>query len=84
MKTRHIFISALALFLVGILITMLSFETVSSAPPENLPNYMTPIPAEVGKTTTPIGIYMIVTGIAVMIGTGIYCIIIFTKKRIRQ
>ena len=84
MKTRYIAIGAVISLLIGIAITMLSFETIPSEPPENLPKGMTPITPEVGKTSTPAGPYLIYASILVLIGTGIYSLVSFLKRRIRK
>lgn len=81
MKTRYISIGAAATLVLGIVITILSFETFPSEPPENLPKGMTPITPEVGKTSTPAGPYMIFASIIVLIGTGIYSLVNFLKRR---
>jgi len=82
MKTRYIAIGATIFLLIGIVITILSFEIIPSEPPENLPEGMIPITPEVWKTTTPMGNYMIITSIIVLLGTGIYSLISFQKRRI--
>ncbi|MCV0366200.1 MAG: hypothetical protein K5798_02905 [Nitrosopumilus sp.] len=84
MKTRYIAICSAISLVLGIVIAILSIETIPSEPPENLPDYMTPIRPEVGKTTTPVGIYMIVASILVLIGTGIYSLVRFLKRRTRK
>lgn len=84
MKINYIAIGAAISLMLGIAITILSIETIPSEPTENLPDYMTPISPEVGKTTTPIGNYMIVTSIIVLIGSGIYSLIRFLKRIIRK
>jgi len=84
MKTRYIIIGAVIFLLIGIAITILSFETISSEPPENLPEGMTPITPVVGKTTTPVGNYMIIASILVLVGTGIYSLVGFLIRRIRK
>ena len=84
MKIRYIAIGAVILLGLGIIITILSFETIPSEPPENLPKGMTPITPEVGKTSTPAGPYMIVASILVLIGSGIYSLVGFLKRRIRK
>ena len=66
----------------GIAITILSFKIIPSEPPENLPEGMVPITPEVGKTITPVGNYMIITSILVLLGTGIYSLIGFQKRKI--
>lgn len=75
MKTRYITIGATISLVLGITITMLSFETFPSESPENLPEGMTPIAPEVGKTSTPVGPYLTFASIIVLIGTGIYSLI---------
>jgi len=45
---------------------------------------MIPIIPEVGKTSTPVGNYVIIASILVLIGTGIYSLIGFLKRRIRK
>ena len=80
MKTRYITIGATIFLLIGIVITILSFETITSEPPENLPEGMVPITPTV-KTTNPVGNYMIIASILVLIGTGIYWLIGFQKLR---
>ncbi|KAF6245443.1 hypothetical protein [Nitrosopumilus sp. b2] len=82
MKTRYITIIAVIFLVLGVAITILSFETITSEPPKNLPEGMTPITPEVGKTSTPVGNYMIIGSIMVLIGTGIYSLIGFLKVRI--
>ncbi|MCV0409623.1 hypothetical protein [Nitrosopumilus sp.] len=84
MKTRYIAIGAAISLVLGIAITIQSFETIPSEYPENLPEGMTPITPEVGKTSTPVGNYMIITSILVLIGTGIYFLMGFLKRRIRK
>ena len=84
MKTRHIAISAAVFLALGIVITILSFETFSSEPPEDLPEGMVPITPEVGKTSTPIGPYMIYASSLVLIGVGIYSLVSSLKKKIRK
>ena len=81
MKTRFIAIGAVLSLLLGITITILSIETIPSAPPENLPEGMVPITPEVGRTTTPLGNYLIIASILVLIGTGIYSLVCFLKRR---
>ena len=81
MKTIHVIIGALFLLLFGIFITVLSFEEVSSEPPENLPEGMVPITPEVGKTLTPIGNYIIIASVLTLMGTGIYSAISFFKTK---
>lgn len=83
MKARYIAIGAAATLLLGIVVNVLSLEEVPSEPPEDLPEGMTPITPEVGRTTTPVGNYMMVTGIAVLIGSGIYYLV-RSMKRIRR
>ena len=68
----------------GIVITVFSFETIPSEPPEDLPEGMVPITPEVERTTTPVGNYMIITSILVLIGTGIYSLVGFLKRRVRK
>ena len=70
--------------LTGIVITILSFETIPSEPLDNLPEDMTPITPVVGKTTTPVGIYLVIASVFVLIGTGIYSLIGFLKRRKRR
>ena len=84
MKTRFITIGAALFLMLGVAITLFSFETIPSEFPENLPEGMTPITPEVGHTTTPVGNYMIIASIIVLIGTGIYSLIGFLKRRIRK
>ena len=84
MKIRYITIGAAIFLVLGITITILSFETFSSEPIENLPEGMTPITPEVGKTSTPAGPYLTFASILVLIGTGIYSLIVFLKRRIRK
>ena len=84
MKTRYILIGAVISILIGVAITMLSFETITSEPPENLPEGMIPITPVVGKTTTPVGIYMIIASILVLMGTGLYSLVDFLKRRKRK
>ena len=83
MKTRYITIGSVIFFVLGIAITIQSIETIPSNPPENLPEGMVPITPEVGKTTTPVGPYMIVTSILILVGTGIYSLVYFLKRRIQ-
>ncbi|AFS82586.1 hypothetical protein [Candidatus Nitrosopumilus sediminis] len=79
MKTRYIAIGATIFLLMGITITILSFETIPSEPPKNLPKGMIPITPEVGKTSIPTGPYIIYASIFVLIGTGIYSLSGFLK-----
>ena len=81
MKTTNIAIGALISLLLGIAITILSFETFSSEPTENLPEGMVPITPEVGKTSTPVGPYLIYASVLALIGTGIYSLVGFMKRR---
>lgn len=81
MKTRYVAIGATIFLLIGTTITILSFETIPSEPPENLPKGMVPITPEVGKTSTPAGPIIIYGSILVLIGTGIYSLIGFLKRR---
>lgn len=81
MKIRYIATGAAISLVLGIVITILSFETIPSEPPKNLPDGMTPITPEVGKTSTPVGPYMIFASILVLIGTGVYSLIGFLKAR---
>lgn len=84
MKTKYISIGAAIFLLIGITITILSFETIPSDPPENLPEGMVPITPEVGKTSTPVGPYLSFASVLILIGTGIYSLIGFLKWRIRK
>ncbi len=84
MKARYVAIGAAISLLLGIAVSVLSIETVPSEPPENLPEGMTPITANVGRTTTPVGNYMIIAGIVVLIGSGIYSLISSLKRKIRR
>ncbi|MCE2506686.1 MAG: hypothetical protein J4F36_09545 [Nitrosopumilaceae archaeon] len=84
MKTRYIAIGAAISLVLGIAITILSFETFPSEPPENLPEGMTPITPEVGKTSTPVGPYLTFASVLVLIGTGIYSLIGLLKRKIRK
>lgn len=68
----------------GIAVTVFSFETIPSEPPEDLPEGMVPISPEVGRTTTPVGNYMIIASILVLIGTGIHSLAGFLKRRVRK
>ncbi|KEQ56884.1 hypothetical protein SCCGRSA3_02005 [Marine Group I thaumarchaeote SCGC RSA3] len=81
MKIRYIAIGATAAFVLGIVITLISFESIPSEPPENLPEGMTPIMPEVGKTSTPAGPYLIFASIIVLIGAGIYSMISLANRR---
>ena len=84
MKTRYIATGAAISLTLGIIITILSFETIPSTPPENLPEGMTPITPEVGKTSTPAGPYMITASVLVLIGIGTYSLVGFLKRRIKK
>lgn len=84
MKTRYIAIGAAIFLVFGIAITIQSIETISSPPPENLPEGMIPITPEVGRTTTPVGNYVIIVSILVLIGTGIYSLTNFLKRRSKK
>ena len=84
MRIRYIIIGASITLVIGIITTVLSFETIPSEPPENLPKGMTPITPIVGKTSTPLGIYLIFASILVLIGTGIYSLVNFLKRRMRR
>ena len=84
MKTRYIAIGAAISLVLGIAITILSLETFPSEPPENLPEGMTPITPEVGKTSTPVGPYLTFASVLVLIGTGIYSLIGLLKRKIRK
>ena len=84
MKSRYIVIGTIISLLIGIAITILSFETIPSEPPENLPEGVIPITPVVGKTSTPVGPYLIYASILVLIGTGIYSLVGFLKRRIRK
>ena len=80
MKTRYITICATIFLLIGIVITILSFEITPSEPLVNLPEGMVPItPTVVGSE--PIGNYMIIVSILVLIGTRIHSLIDFKKLR---
>ena len=81
MKIRYIAIGTVVTLVLGIIITLLSFETIESEPPENLPEGMTPITPEVGKTSTPLGPYMIFASIIVLFGTGIYSLVGFMRRK---
>ncbi|MCE2498728.1 MAG: hypothetical protein J4F28_07060 [Nitrosopumilaceae archaeon] len=72
MKIRYVAIGAAVTLLLGAAVTVLSFEVVTSEPLEDLPEGVTPITPTVGRTTTPVGVYMVAAGIAVLIGSGIY------------
>lgn len=82
MRVRYVAAAAAAVLLLGAVVTMLSFEVVTSEPPEDLPEGMTPIVPTVGKSTTPVGGYMMGTGIVVLIGSGIYSLARFLARRI--
>lgn len=84
MKTRFIIIGAAIFLVLGVAITMFSFETIPYEPPENLPSGMTSITPEIGKTSTPVGNYVTIASILVLIGTGIYFLVCFLKRRIRK
>lgn len=83
MKARYIAIGAAVTLLLGVAVNVLSLKEVSYEPLEDLPEGMTPITPEVRRTATPAGNYMIIAGIAVLIGSGIYSIIC-SLKRIRR
>lgn len=72
MKVRHTAIGAAATLLLGVAVSVLSLEEVTSEPPEGLPEDVTPITPTVIRTTTPIGGYMMAAGIAILVGSGIY------------
>lgn len=82
MKARYVAIGAAAILLLGAAVTVLSFEEVTSEPPENLPEGVTPITPTVGRTTTPVGPYMVAAGIFVLVGSGIYSLAGYLKRRI--
>ncbi|MCG8531298.1 MAG: hypothetical protein MI749_11590 [Desulfovibrionales bacterium] len=81
MKARYVAIGAAAILLLGAAVTVLSLEEVTSEPPENLPEGMTPITPTVGRTTTPVGPYMMAAGVSVLIGSGIYSLAGYLKRR---
>ena len=84
MKTwTLIIIGASLTLLASSIFTALSFETITSEPPENLPEGMVPIQTEVGKAN-PFGAYAIYSSLLVLIGTGIYSLIDFLKRRKRN
>ena len=82
MKVRYIAIGAAATLLLGVAVTVLSFEEVTSEPLENLPEGVTPITPVVGRTTTPVGGYMMAAGITTLIGSGIYSLARSLKRGI--
>ena len=84
MRTRYIAIGSTIFLLIGIAITILSLEITTSEPIEDLPEGMVSITPTVAKTTTPIGNYMIIASILVLIGVGIYSLIGFLKRKMRK
>ncbi len=84
MKIKIIAIAAMVCLLLGFAITILSFETIPSEPPEDLPEGMVPITPEVGKTTNPVGPYMMAAGVLVLIGTAVYSLTGFLKGKIAK
>ncbi len=83
MNVRHVAVGAAISLLLGVALSVLSIETVPSEPPGNLPEGMTPIAPNVGRTTTPVGFYMIIAGITVLVGSGIYSLIGSLKGKTR-
>ena len=81
MRAGYIAIGAAVSLLLGAAVTVLSFEEVTSEPREDLPEGVTPITPVVGKTTTPIGVYMMAAGIAALAGIGIYSLARSLKRR---
>lgn len=81
MRVRYIATGAAVTLLLGAAVTVLSFEEVTSEPLEDLPEGVTPITPVVGKTTTPVGGYMMAAGILVLIGSGIYSLARLLKRR---
>ena len=84
MKIRFLILGAIIFLMLGFAITMFSFETIPYEPPENLPKGMIPITPVIGKTATPIGIYLIIASILVLVGTGFYLLISFLNSRNRK
>lgn len=68
----------------GIGVTILSLEEVyyGYEPTEHPLNQDTPIIIEVGKTSTQVGNYMIITGIVVLLGCGLYSLLRFVKRKV--
>ena len=83
MNVRYVAVGAAIFLLLGVALSVLSIETVPSEPPENLPEGVTPITPSVGRITTPVGFYMIIAGITVLIGSGIYSLIRSLKGKTR-
>ena len=81
MKVRYVAIGAAATLLLGAIVTVLSFEEVTSEPLEDLPEGVTPITPTVGRATTPVGGYMMVAGIVTLVGSGIYSLAGYLKRR---
>ena len=84
MKTRYIAIGATIFFLIGIAISFLSFESITSEHQEHGYRDMIPITPTVGKMTNPVGVPMIIVSILVLIGTGIYSLIKILKRKINE
>lgn len=81
MKVRYIATGAAAALLLGAAVTVLSLEEVTSEPPEDLPESVTPITPTVIRATTPIGGYMMAAGITALAGSGIYSLAGYLKRR---
>ena len=81
MKVRYIAIGAVAALLLGAAVTVLSLEEVTSEPPGDLPESVTPITPTVVRATTPVGGYMMAAGITALVGSGIYSLAGYLKRR---
>ena len=81
MRARYVATGAAATLLLGAAVTVLSLEEVTSEPLENLPEGVTPITPTVGRTTTPVGPYMMAAGIVTLAGSGIYSLAGYLKRR---
>ena len=67
MRVRYIAIGAAAVLLLGTAVTALSFEGM---PTEHLRQEGALVTPVVEKTTTPAGPYMMVAGVAALVGSG--------------
>lgn len=82
MRIRYVAAAAAAVLLLGAAVTLLSFEVVTSEPPGDLQEGMTPIAPTVAKATTPVGGYMMAAGIVALVGSGIYYLARSLARRI--
>ena len=86
LKIRYVAIGGAISIILGIGVSILSIEETyyGYEPTEHPLNQDTPIITDVGKTTTPAGNYMIVAGIVVLLGCGVYYLFSFVKRKIGQ